>query len=82
MWECFPCGSMRCEHVAHLNNFPETIMANELKLDALERAWVKKSIDLQLQALKRSRGNEIVGSEIYVLRTKELDALAALALKF
>lgn len=53
----------------------------DVKLSQIELLWLKKCVDLQRAALTRSRGKEIVGSEIYGLRTKELEALGNIALK-
>lgn len=49
--------------------------------EVLRRAWIKKSLELQRAALFRSRGKEIPGSEIYALRTKELQLLDQLILE-
>lgn len=44
----------------------------------LETAWMKRALELQQKALIRARSNEIVGSEIYVLRTKEIEFLGVM----
>lgn len=51
-------------------------MATDVKqLDVLKRVWVCKSLELQKSALMRSRNKEIPGSEIYGLRTREIQFL-------
>lgn len=40
--------------------------------DILRKAWIKKALELQKMALIRARQKEMVGSEIYALRTKEI----------
>lgn len=52
-----------------------------VQLEGLERAWVARSIEVLRGTLVRSRAKEMVGSEIYELRTKEINALVALAAK-
>lgn len=61
-----------------------TIMADAKKyeLTPMEAMWVKKSLEAQRNILVRNRLKEVVGSEIYALRGKEIDALSALVLKF
>jgi hypothetical protein len=49
---------------------------------ALEKAWIKQSIAVQIKALMRSRQKEIAGGEVWALRGKELDFLNALAARF
>ena len=41
----------------------------------LRRAWIRKALELQRSALIRSRAKEMVGSDIYNLRTKEIEFL-------
>lgn len=48
----------------------------------LEVLWLKKSLELQKNALIRSRAKEVVGSEIYALRTREIEALQSLSNRF
>jgi hypothetical protein len=59
-------------------------MADEVKMSfaALEKAWIKQSIAVQIKALMRSRQKEIAGGEVWALRGKELDFLNALAARF
>lgn len=57
-------------------------MAGDVKLEGIERAWLKKCIATQRMALVRLRAKEIEGSEIDVLRAKEIAALDALVVKF
>lgn len=42
------------------------------------RNWLRKAIETQRAALVRSRTKELAGSEIYQLRTREIDALNSL----
>lgn len=53
-----------------------------VELSPLERGWLKQCIGTQAAALRRSRQKEISGGEIWVLRGKELETLAALSGKF
>lgn len=53
----------------------------KMEFSLIEQLWLKKSVDLQRAALQRARLKELVGSDIYGLRTKELEALQALSLK-
>lgn len=57
-------------------------MATDVKLEGLDRAWVKRCIATQRAALVRQRAKEIEGSDIDVLRGKEIQQLDALAAKF
>lgn len=41
----------------------------------LKRAWLKKALESQRDAIKRSRQKEMPESEIYALRTRELQQL-------
>lgn len=60
------------------------MMANELKLElnAVERAWIKQSLATQVKVLTRARSREMVGSEIYSLREKEIAQVSALIGRF
>ena len=51
-------------------------------LTNLEVQWVRKSLELQKTSLQRSLAKEIVGSDIYVLRQREISDLAVLIGKF
>ena len=51
-------------------------------LTAMERQWIVQSLKTQYAVLQRSRNKEHVGSEIYMLRGRELDALNALITRF
>lgn len=37
--------------------------------------WLRKSLEFQSAGLVRARGKETVGSEIYALRTREIEAV-------
>lgn len=50
--------------------------------EVLRKIWIRKSLELQKAALMRSRGKEIPGSEIYALRTKEIQFLEKLIEEF
>lgn len=50
--------------------------------DVMELLWIGQALDLQLTALMRSRQKEIAGSEIWVLRGKEIDFLRSLKARF
>lgn len=54
----------------------------KFELSVLEVNWVKKSLTLQRASLQRSLQKEIVGSDIYVLRQREIADLDALINKF
>lgn len=63
----------------------ELIMAVDAKsysIELLEKLWIQKALELQIRSIMRARGTEIAGSEIYVLRTKEIDLLNRLKEKF
>lgn len=63
----------------------ELIMAVDAKsysIELLEKLWIQKALELQIRSIMRARGTEIAGSEIYVLRTKEIDLLTRLKEKF
>lgn len=47
-------------------------------LDALDKAWIKKSIELQRHALNRAMIKEVPGSEIANIRKKEIEYLTGL----
>lgn len=53
----------------------------DLKVTLVQAQWLKKACETQRHALVRSRGKEMVGSEIYALRTREIDALNELIVK-
>lgn len=40
--------------------------------------WLRKSLEFQRAGLVRARSKETVGSEIYVLRSREIEAVNAL----
>jgi len=48
---------------------------------SLELQWIRKSIELQRASLVRSLTKEIPGSDIHVLRSKEIAALSTLNVK-
>lgn len=73
------------------DSFMEIDMAESVKnasgrlvcdLDTIERSWVHVSLLAKREQLVRSRNKEVTGSEIWVLRGKEIEALNALAPKF
>ncbi len=49
-----------------------------VELDSVNRAWVRVCIDNQIKMLMRARTKELVGGEVYVIRTKEIALLTAL----
>lgn len=51
-------------------------------LTAIERQWLQVCIRTQIAVLTRSRGKEMVGSEIHALRGRELDQLRVLLQRF
>lgn len=51
-------------------------------LTAIERQWIVVSLRTQHAVLSRSRNKEMTGSEIWNLRTRELDQLSALVQRF
>ena len=74
------CANLRlC--VLHL--LGDTVMADKkVELTNIEVQWVRKSLQLQRASLQRSISKEIVGSDIYVLRQREIADLDALVNKF
>lgn len=55
--------------------------AGVLLTEPLDRAWVKKSLESQRAMLVRSRGKEMVGSEVHELRGREIAQLDVLIQK-
>lgn len=53
-----------------------------LTVTALDRAWIVQALDNQAKMLTRSRAKEISGGEIWMLRGKEIDTIAAVRQKF
>jgi len=53
-----------------------------VSLDVVEKAWIGKALVVLRQTLIRSRSKEIVGTEIYTLRGKEIESLNVLVQKF
>ena len=61
----------------------DVIMADKkVELTNLESQWIRKALELQRTSLQRSVAKEIVGSDIYVLRRREISDLDALINKF
>lgn len=62
--------------------FKEYVMAQsdkvQLELTAWDKLWIKKALETQRRVLERARSNEMPGSEIYVWRGKEIEALTTL----
>jgi len=56
-------------------------LLQKLELTALERAWVKASLNLQRKSLQRSIEREIPGSEIERLRKMEIQQVDVLLAK-
>ena len=54
----------------------------QVDLSVVERLWVQKSLSGQVSILKRSLTKELPGSDIYVLRQKEIDFLNTLLSRF
>lgn len=52
------------------------------ELSAYEAQWVKKALEDERLRLIRARGKELAGSEISVLRGREIDQLTLLLQKF
>lgn len=59
-------------------------MADSKKVDLtnLEVQWVRKSVELQIASLKRSLTKEMPGSDIYILRQREIADLQTVLGKF
>lgn len=57
-------------------------VSRSFELTVLETEWLKQCIMLQRAALTRSRNKEMSQSEIYHLRTKEIEFLTALSGRF
>lgn len=53
-----------------------------VKLEGMDRAWIKAALQVQRAVLVRGRAKEMDGSEIYALRSKEIAAVDALLVKF
>lgn len=47
-----------------------------VELTLVERLYVKRSLELLAASLRRSRKNEVDGSEIWHLRGREIDAVS------
>lgn len=54
----------------------------KVELTTMERAWIKKALELQRTALLRSRMKEVPGSEIWTLRGREVEALTGVIGRF
>lgn len=80
LFVCF----MLCSCVMHISTKGEIVATTEkaVELSSLERQWVRKSLELQRASLQRSVSKEIVGSDIFVLRRREIADLDALINKF
>lgn len=52
-----------------------------IEVGMLQRQWLRKCVELQKQALHRARGKEILGSEMYAIRSRELAELDAILVK-
>lgn len=59
----------------------EHLPSRKFDLQVLEVLWLRKALDALRVSLMRSRDKEIVGSEIYQLRSREVDAVMALSQK-
>lgn len=52
-----------------------------LEVSLLEKLWIKKSLETQRSVLNRSLNKEVIGSDIYGLRAREIQCLDALIVK-
>lgn len=52
-----------------------------VELDALERSWIKKSLDLQAASVKRSMVKELPGSPVLKFREDEIAAIDSIIRK-
>lgn len=52
------------------------------ELDVLEKQWIVKALESQRNMVVRARNREMAGSEIYMLRSKEIQAIDAIHAKF
>ena len=52
-----------------------------LEVTLLEKLWIKKSLETQRAALNRSLNKEIIGSDIYGLRAREIQVLDSIIVK-
>lgn len=59
----------------------EHLPSRKFDLQVLEVLWLRKALEALRVSLMRSRDKEIVGSEIYQLRSREVDAVMALSQK-
>lgn len=50
----------------------------KFEFSIIDVQWLRKSLEFQRAGLVRSRSKETVGSEIYVLRSREIEAVNAL----
>lgn len=57
-------------------------LSQSVQLTLVDKLWIKRALEFQLRALSRGRAKEIPGSDIYVLRSKEMDGLVALIGRF
>lgn len=55
--------------------------ARVYEFDVLERQWVVQALRTQLSVLTRSRNKEMAGSEIYALRSREMNHVGNLITK-
>lgn len=53
----------------------------KFEFSVVDVQWLRKSLQFQQAGLIRSRGKETVGSEIYVLRSREIEALSNLIMR-
>lgn len=52
-----------------------------VELDALERSWIKKSIELQAASIKRAMVKEMPGSPVLAFREAEIASLNLIVAK-
>lgn len=70
------------EHMLSGGRMAEAAKKLSVELDVIEKSWVHVSLMAKREQLVRSRNKEVTGSEIWVLRGKEIEALNALTPKF
>lgn len=54
------------------------VVDRNLAMTLVERLHVQKALGLYAKSIERSRSNEVPGSDIYRLRTSDLDVIRAI----
>lgn len=57
------------------------VVDRNLAMTLIERLHVQKALNVYAKSVERSRSNELPGSDIYRMRTEDLNVIRALANK-